>query len=30
MSEVTWKIAEQTRDLSRRAFIMGVLNVTPD
>jgi len=30
MSEVTWKIAEQTRDLSRRAYIMGVLNVTPD
>ncbi|HEX8897934.1 MAG TPA: dihydropteroate synthase, partial [Chthoniobacterales bacterium] len=30
MSEVSWRIAGETIDLSRRAFIMGVLNVTPD
>jgi dihydropteroate synthase len=30
MSEVPWRIGGQTIDLSRRALIMGVLNVTPD
>jgi dihydropteroate synthase len=30
MSEVLWRIAGQTVDLSARAVIMGVLNVTPD
>ena len=30
MSETAWRIGGQTIDLSRRALIMGVLNVTPD
>ncbi|HEX8898296.1 MAG TPA: dihydropteroate synthase [Chthoniobacterales bacterium] len=30
MSEVFWEIGDQTIDFSRRALIMGVLNVTPD
>jgi dihydropteroate synthase len=30
MAAVLWKIASQTFDLSERAMIMGVLNVTPD
>jgi len=30
MDQMLWKIAEQTIDLSARAMIMGVLNVTPD
>ena len=30
MSEMLWKIADRTVDLSQHALIMGVLNVTPD
>jgi dihydropteroate synthase len=30
MGETLWRIADQTIDLSARAMIMGVLNVTPD
>src|ERR1041384_4124222 len=30
MGETLWRIAGQTVDLSARAMIMGVLNVTPD
>src|ERR1051325_2577326 len=30
MSRVLWKIGDQTIDFSRRALMMGVLNVTPD
>jgi dihydropteroate synthase len=30
MAAALWRIADQTLDLSRRAAIMGVLNVTPD
>jgi dihydropteroate synthase len=30
MGETLWKIAGQTLDVSERAMIMGVLNVTPD
>src|SRR6476646_11926579 len=30
MAETLWKIAGQTIDVSARAIIMGVLNVTPD
>src|ERR1043165_2703186 len=30
MSKVLWKIGDQTIDFSRRALMMGVLNVTPD
>jgi len=30
MGPTLWKIADQTLDLSARAMIMGVLNVTPD
>ena len=30
MGETLWKIGNRTVDLSRRAMIMGVLNVTPD
>jgi len=30
MGETLWRIAERTLDLSARAMIMGVLNVTPD
>src|ERR1043166_10189846 len=30
MGERLWKIGERTVDLSRRGWIMGVLNVTPD
>jgi dihydropteroate synthase len=30
MSQVLWRIAGETVDLSARALIMGVLNVTPD
>src|ERR1041385_103075 len=30
MGETLWRIADQTLDLSSRALIMGVLNVTPD
>jgi len=30
MAAVLWKIAGQTYDLTERAMIMGVLNVTPD
>jgi dihydropteroate synthase len=30
MSEMLWKIAGRTVDLSQHALIMGVLNVTPD
>jgi dihydropteroate synthase len=30
MGETLWKIAGRTIDLSKRAMIMGVLNVTPD
>lgn len=30
MDQTLWKIGGQTIDLSRNAFVMGVLNVTPD
>jgi dihydropteroate synthase len=30
MGEILWKIAGRSVDLSKRALIMGVLNVTPD
>ena len=30
MSEILWRVADRTVDLSHRALIMGVLNVTPD
>ena len=30
MGETLWKVGNRTVDLSRRAMIMGVLNVTPD
>ena len=30
MSEILWQMADRTVDLSQRALIMGVLNVTPD
>ncbi|HZE14059.1 MAG TPA: dihydropteroate synthase, partial [Chthoniobacterales bacterium] len=30
MGKALWRIANQTVDLSARAMIMGVLNVTPD
>ena len=30
MAAVLWKLASQTLDLSERAMIMGVINVTPD
>src|SRR5436189_5033219 len=30
MSEILWQMADRAVDLSQRALIMGVLNVTPD
>jgi len=30
MSAIEWKVAGSRRDLTKRAMLMGVLNVTPD
>src|SRR3954471_23021984 len=30
MAALLWKLADQTLELSERAMIMGVINVTPD